>query len=298
MVLNHNHGNFNMEEIAGVQKYIVAYDNNGGTGEMSRRLACETAANEFEAPLDNGFIEWNTQPDRSGTSYAPGASVNGDLTLYAIWGGTYYLGQEVTINVTKGAQTVAESFYVIEDKGTNATDVTLLAKYNLDKNQSSSKYYQLPNANQNATGCDFTSSDYWSDSFGGEAIVLDLNNEAVYGNVQSGSAIDRAKKYAEDTLGLTRVAGRLLTREEVNELKVGYADIIIGRANQFGEGIGHAYLTYWLSSVYAKFRERVYYIHGYISANAINDANSTLSSTNCGVRPVITVNKSVLQNND
>ncbi|MBQ9297929.1 MAG: InlB B-repeat-containing protein [Clostridia bacterium] len=284
-----------MEEIAGVQKHIVAYDNNGGTGVMSRRLAYETATNEFEAPLDNGFIEWNTQPDRSGTSYAPGAIVNEDLTLYAIWGGTYYLGQEVTINVTKGAQTVAESFYVIEDEGPSATNVTLLAKYNLDKNQSSSKYYQLPNANLDATGCAYTSSDYWSDNFGGEAIILDLNDEATYGNVQSGSAIDRAKKYAEDTLGLTRAAGRLLSYEEVNVLKVGYGDMIRGTANLFGQ---NAYLSYWLSSVYAKYRERVYYVYGYFQAGATMDANKKMSSTNTGVRPVITVNKSVLQNND
>ena len=62
----------------------ITYDANGGTGNIN---------DGFTAPLGNGFKGWNTAADGSGTMYAPGDEVSTSGTLYAIWGGTYRLGQ-------------------------------------------------------------------------------------------------------------------------------------------------------------------------------------------------------------
>ena len=46
----------------------------------------DAKANMFTSPT-NEFVGWNTQPDNTGDSYAPGATLptNSDITLYAIW---------------------------------------------------------------------------------------------------------------------------------------------------------------------------------------------------------------------
>ena len=71
--------------------FTVSYNANGGTGTT------ESQSKEYGEDLtlrENGFakdgshfIEWNTAPDGSGTSYEEGGTYtqNADVTLYAIW---------------------------------------------------------------------------------------------------------------------------------------------------------------------------------------------------------------------
>ena len=70
------------------QTYTITYNANGGSGTMNATTAAAptVVANTFTAPTGKEFKEWNTEEDGSGTSYAEGAEVTSDLTLYAIWG--------------------------------------------------------------------------------------------------------------------------------------------------------------------------------------------------------------------
>ena len=68
------------------QTYTITYNANGGTGIMNSETASATGTNGFTAPSGKVFRGWNTLADGSGTSYAEGAEVTSDLTLYAIWG--------------------------------------------------------------------------------------------------------------------------------------------------------------------------------------------------------------------
>ena len=69
--------------------YTVTYNANGGTGTMDVAIGIGkepiVEENTFTPPSGKTFIEWNTAADGSGTSYEEGASINSDLTLYAIW---------------------------------------------------------------------------------------------------------------------------------------------------------------------------------------------------------------------
>lgn len=72
--------------------YTLAYDENGGSGEMEEQTVDEgesvtVLANAFTAPVGYSFKEWNTNSRGSGTKYNVGQNVtmNADLTLYAVW---------------------------------------------------------------------------------------------------------------------------------------------------------------------------------------------------------------------
>lgn len=64
--------------------YTITYNANGGSGTMEPTTNV-VAACTFTAPLEKQFAEWNTADDGSGTTYAVGAYVPSDITLYAIW---------------------------------------------------------------------------------------------------------------------------------------------------------------------------------------------------------------------
>jgi hypothetical protein len=73
-----------------VSSYNVTYKANGGTGsDIVDDEATTVAANTF-TKTNCTFVEWNTAADGSGTSYAVGATVTSDLTLYAQWSETIY----------------------------------------------------------------------------------------------------------------------------------------------------------------------------------------------------------------
>ena len=282
------------------QNYAIIYNANGGSGNMSNTVgkSAVVAANTYTAPGNaRVFKEWNTVANGTGTSYAPGDSVSlsENLTLYAIWNYTtasvLSIGNEVSI---KG-----EEFYVLENSSNIQEDVTLLAKYNLDKNldATTGKYYQKANATSSETACAFSSINYWAEKWNqtesGVARRFDLNNEIEYGAVAEGDAIDRAKNYAQNTLDLTRNAGRLLTYEEANALQSTYGDMIYGRTNQQGENTTN-YFYYWLSSACENYVGGVWFVDGYGDGDLLNDSYLNLDN-HMGVRPVITVSKSLIQ---
>ena len=76
-------------------RFTVTYEANGGTGSMTgdpQRFEAESTPEIEECgfrPLPGYvFREWNTERDRSGTSYSPGEKIQplcGDVVLYAVW---------------------------------------------------------------------------------------------------------------------------------------------------------------------------------------------------------------------
>ena len=74
--------------------YAVTYNANGGTGTMTDpnspyviSATVTVLENQFVGPDGADFIGWNTNPDGTGTTYAPGAQFSAldNTTLYAIW---------------------------------------------------------------------------------------------------------------------------------------------------------------------------------------------------------------------
>ena len=189
----------------------------------------------------------------------------------------YAVGNEVTVG--------GESFYVLEASDASQSTVTLLAKYNL--NQAGTA--QAPNASYDDTKCAFSSTNYWASAWNAytdwSTKKLDINE--VSGEV-SGDAIYKAKAYATSKGGTN---GRLLTYEEANSLKTSYGDMIWGKANQQGEGSSNYYLYYWLSSAH-EFRGRDVWLVG--GSYSDFDNSDYVDDSNIGVRPVITVSKSLV----
>ncbi|MCL2143356.1 MAG: InlB B-repeat-containing protein [Methanomassiliicoccaceae archaeon] len=94
-----------------VPKFTVTYDANTGTGAVPTETdkikgATFTAADStLTAPAGTRFLEWNTEADGSGDSYAEGDTVTmpaANLTLYATWETVY----TVTYDANGGSGTV------------------------------------------------------------------------------------------------------------------------------------------------------------------------------------------------
>lgn len=78
-------------------RYTVTYNANGATGGTAPTDANEYLSGAEATVLDNTgtlvkigyrFVGWNTEPDGSGTTYAPGDLLNigdGNITLFAMW---------------------------------------------------------------------------------------------------------------------------------------------------------------------------------------------------------------------
>ncbi len=183
------------------------------------------------------------------------------LSQYGDGGETYtayQIGDEVSITV--GGKT--EYFYVLENSGENQSTVTLLAKYNLDKNpdQTTGNYYQKPDVDYNDTSCSFASTNYWNFENGTEQVNLNTyTTDAVAsanGQTEENNAIMRARYYATQTID-SSATGRLLTYEEANTLinNPNYYDMITGWGNvyRYGSSDYHG-LNYWLSDVSISLR--------------------------------------------
>lgn len=69
--------------------YTVTLDANEGTGTMAHQTTNTTTSLTMNAFTHEGhyFVEWNTEPDGSGDTYADGAEYDftADITLYAQW---------------------------------------------------------------------------------------------------------------------------------------------------------------------------------------------------------------------
>ena len=82
--------------------YSVTYKANGGTGDdIVDNAAISIAANTFTAPAGKMFVGWNTAANGSGTSYAVGAAVSSNLTLFAQWQTIY--GELIKATLTSGS---------------------------------------------------------------------------------------------------------------------------------------------------------------------------------------------------
>ena len=84
------------DEIVNAPSYTIAYNANGGTGAPSAQTKTYAVPLTMSstAPTRDGktFINWNTEPDGSGSSFYKGQVVrdNIDRNLYAIWSGQSY----------------------------------------------------------------------------------------------------------------------------------------------------------------------------------------------------------------
>ena len=190
----------------------------------------------------------------------------------------YVVGQEVTVG--------EESFYVLEASDASQSTVTLLAKYNLNKDGTA----QAPNASTSATGVPFSSTKYWASAHAAytdwASKNLDINT--VSGEVE-GDAIYKAKAYATSKGGTN---GRLLTYEEADSLKTSYGDMIWGKANQQGESSSYYYLSYWFSSASKYSDDYMWLVYGDYSC--FDGFFPYFDEFHFGVRPVITVSKSLV----
>ena len=192
---------------------------------------------------------------------------------------TCEVGQEVIVG--------GENFYVIESSDESQSTVTLLAKYNL--NQAGT--LQVPNASQDDTKCVFSNNNYWTSTYNAytdwSTKKLDINTIS---GEQSGDAIYKAKQYAILKNGTN---GRLLTVEEFDILKGDILDILRGTANQQGTSTTRG-LCYWFASASTKGNNYVYSIQGTVNLN-VNPNFYYRNGDGNGVRPVITVSKSLVQ---
>lgn len=176
----------------------------------------------------------------------------------------YSVGAEITIG--------EEGFYVIEASDENTEMVTLLAKYVLDASATKQTNEDIY--------CVFSTSNHWKDeTLPSSSPYFNLND---YPAVKSdtGSAVYKANKYATEGLGAE--SGRLLTYEEANALEDSIPDII---------WVTYGNLKYyWLGS--ADSTDDVWYVHG---GDRIFDNIDYDFSYACGVRPVIEISKSLIQ---
>ena len=197
----------------------------------------------------------------------------------------YNIGDVVTV---KG-----EKFYVLEASDKSDNEVVLFAYYNLTKDGKK----QAPNASVADTKVEFSSEVYWKkaaddyykswangDDYLNGKTYLDLND--LNGN-SAGDAITKAREYAKSLGGSN---GRLLTYEEADTLKPNYPDMIGGHGNKQSED-GVKYLNYYLSSVRYYTRERVFTFRG---EGEYGGDVCSYADSNYGVRPVITISKSLI----
>ena len=153
-----------------------------------------------------------------------------------------------------------EEFYVLNDLGNGIVEL-------FAKNKLNSSATLQENAGNNATTCEFSSSQYWSGTSENLNNVIGYNSSDVMGKVDT---------YAQ-TKGA--ISGRLLTYEEANELKSSYSAMV------------NATLNYWLGSSYSSESSEIWaYVSPYVDIGHV-----TYSETSTyGIRPVITVYKTDL----
>ena len=200
---------------------------------------------------------------------------------------SYTRGQELTIGT--------ETFYVLEDSDESKETVILFAKYNLNEEATA----QAPNANDEDTGCVFSTSNYWSEEDLNVTPKFNLNKyEAVIED--TGSAVYKAKSYATTVFpeNIEDVEGRLLTYEEAIALEEAIetdetgkiAEMLWGQANTQGDA---NYLLYWVGSV--DVSDYVWIVFG--DSEKMNSDRFEYDfgyRDYSGVRPVIEVSKSAI----
>lgn len=188
----------------------------------------------------------------------------------------YEQGEEVTVE--------GETFFVMYDSDENTATVTLFAKYNL--NTEGAKQI---NAEYTETACAFSSSNYWSNEFEDtEREDVDLTDISGY---TATDAIGKAKSYAESK---GAIQGRLLTYNEAQTLPVKITSPIESNNSK-----------YWLGTAYDAENVRGFYYfydgdgnwwvtYGTGNNDAVGGADAYNTTGMCGVRPVIEIDKSLV----
>ena len=265
----------------------IAFGENGlfGTARIAKQNQANAIEYDYQATEELSKIVTNSILE---------ATQNNNDSIKA-----YSIGEEVEIEV--GERT--ECFYVLEASDENSDSVTLITKYNLNQTADDLGHYmQLPNANYGATCAAFASVDYWTDDF-------DDNSKLYYGDdpnsydwgmhmseftipnseTKDNNAIKRAIDYAEAIGGSD---GRLLEYEEYYALYNDYRSMINGEGNQQSNG---NYLAYWVGCAINSDGIFIGCVDGHNSGYAVGTVE--LSGQNYfGVRPVVTVPKSIIKN--
>ena len=184
----------------------------------------------------------------------------------------------------------SECFYIISS--TEET-VTMLAKYNLyvggEYNSSWTAYGEEATGKQNSNmlgyvrgqsirkgTTKFSNTNYWSSTVSSYPAYVYDSNSTLY------SYVENYKTYLS-TLGVTPIEARLITYEELESLGCSGSD------NSCSEAPEWVYATtYWSGSAYTTYR--VWYVNsdGYFGDNGYSSVSSS------GVRPVITISKSLI----
>ena len=164
-----------------------------------------------------------------------------------------------------------EEFYVLYDSG--GTTVTLFAKTNLNQ-----EAIAQANDTYSETFCEFSSSQYWTET------GINLNNVNGY---EATDVMGKVKTYAKEK---NAISGRLLTYEEANSLKDTYPNMIWGRGNTAQtNSSGQGYELYWLGSSNSGSADLVWRVSG---LRSVLGSYYFDSSVDYGVRPVIEVYRS------
>lgn len=123
--------NSNTKVLSTVTACAVSYNANGGTGTMSGKTVAQgTSINlpscSFTAPSGKRFVQWNTNPNGTGTAKNPGDSytVNGNVTFYAIW--EYTPKGNIENNVTTRSSL---AYHYSKDNGGNFTFTNLYVRF-------------------------------------------------------------------------------------------------------------------------------------------------------------------------
>ena len=190
-----------------------------------------------------------------------------------------------TLKVSKDAL-MDQEFYVIGKENNN---LTLLSKYNLNKNPiegSTTIFTQAPNKIDAETSVAFSSSYYWYVEGKLVSWQLDLNKKGTDEVLLDDTdiAIKRAADYGNY---LTGNSGRLLTEVETKEnlkttLGANYEKIIWGQEN----GSKQNYLMYWIATVADNNKMLIRTGFGMSKAWGASGPND---ATQMGVRPVINI---------
>lgn len=136
-ILNNSTGNKSYTANWIANNYTIVFDSNSGTGsmgnqEMTYDVSSNLNTNVF-ARLGFTFIQWNTQPDGSGTNYTDGQSVSnlvpsGELKLYAQW-----KLNDNTVAISNG-KTYSSLQSAINDVPTDNTQTTITLLTNIKEN--------------------------------------------------------------------------------------------------------------------------------------------------------------------
>lgn len=123
--------NSNTKVLSTVTACTVSYNANGGTGTMSGKTVAQGASIalsscSFTAPSGKRFVQWNTNPNGTGTAKNPDDSytVNGNVTFYAIW--EYTPKGNIENNVTTRSSL---AYHYSKDNGGNFTFTNLYVRF-------------------------------------------------------------------------------------------------------------------------------------------------------------------------